>query len=412
MSFGKLYGFLSNPRTTGILAVAKANNLDIELVETIPASAPADYAKLNALGKIPTFVGADGLVLSECIAIYIYVASQNEKTTLLGKTKQDYANILKWMSFFNTEVLPKFGSWYGPLLGRSAYNKKAIDDASKEALKAIAVAEEHLQHNTFLVGERITLADIFAASVIARGFELVFGKQFRDEFPAVTRWFKTIYNQSVYSSVAPAAVFNDEPKLVNVPPKKEAAPKAAKKEAAPKAKAAAAPAEEEPQEAPRPKHPLSLLPRATFDLDEWKRTYSNKDTPEALKWFWENTNFEEFSIWKVQYKYNSELTLTFMSNNLIGGFNNRLEASRKYIFGCASVYGENNNSIIEGAFVIRGQEYLPAFDVAPDYESYSFTKLDHTKAEDRAYVDEQWSWEKPITFEGKEYPHVDGKVFK
>ena len=328
-------------------------------------------------------------------------------------TLSSYANILKWMSFFNSEVLPKFGSWYGPLLGRSPYNKKAIDDASKEALKAISVAEEHLLHNTFLVGERITLADIFATSVIARGFELVFGKQFRDEFPNVTRWFKTVYNQSIYSSVALPVVFNDEPKLANVPPKKEAAPKAAK--ATPKAapKAAAAPAEEEDEPvAPKPKHPLELLPRATFALDEWKRFYSNNDTPEALKWFWENVKFDEYSIWKVQYKYNSELTLTFMSNNLIGGFNNRLEGSRKYIFGCASVYGENNNSVIEGAFVIRGQEYLPAFDVAPDYESYSFTKLDPTKAEDRAYVDEQWSWEKPVVVEGKEYPHVDGKVFK
>ena len=61
-----------NPRTTGILAVAKANNLDIELVETKPAEAGPEYKQLNKLGKIPTFVGADGFVLSECIAIYIY----------------------------------------------------------------------------------------------------------------------------------------------------------------------------------------------------------------------------------------------------------------------------------------------------------------------------------------------------
>lgn len=30
--------------------------------------------------------------------------SQNEKTTLLGKTKQDYASILKWMSYFNVRT--------------------------------------------------------------------------------------------------------------------------------------------------------------------------------------------------------------------------------------------------------------------------------------------------------------------
>ncbi|KIH88659.1 elongation factor 1-gamma [Sporothrix brasiliensis 5110] len=412
MSFGKLYSFLENPRSTGILVVAKANNLDIELVDTLPATAPADYKNINKMGTIPTFVGADGFTLSECIAIYVYVASQNEKTTLLGKTKQDYANILKWMSFFNSEVLPRFGDWYGPLRGLAPYNKKAVDDASKASLKALSVAEEHLLHNTFLVGERITVADIFAASIFARGMQFVFGKAFREEFPNLTRWFTTVYNQPIYSSVAPKAVFNDEPAFINVPPKKEAAPKkeAPKKAAAPKAAAAAE--EEEPAAAPKPKHPIDLLPRATFPLDEWKRQYSNSDTPVALKWFWENVKFDEYSIWKVEYKYNDELTMTFMSNNLIGGFNNRLEASRKYLFGCASVYGQNNDSVIEGAFVIRGEDYLPVFDVAPDYESYSFTKLDPTKAEDRAYVEAQWSWDKPVIVNGKEYPHADGKVFK
>ena len=58
-----------------------------------------------------------------------------------------------------------------------------------------------------------------------------------------------------------------------------------------------------------------------------------------------------------------------LTSTLSGGFFARLEASRKYIFGCASVYGVANDSIIKGAFFVRGQEALPAFDVAPDYES-------------------------------------------
>ena len=122
--------------------------------------------------------------------------------------------------------------------------------------------------------------------------------------------------------------------------------------------------------------------------------------------------FNEYSIWKANYKYNDELTLTFMSNNLVGGFNNRLEASRKYLFGAASVYGTNNDSVIQGAFVVRGDEYKPVFDVAPDYESYEFTKLDPTKAEDKEFVEAQWSWDRPVVIDGKEYPHAAGKVFK
>ena len=95
-----------------------------------------------------------------------------------------------------------------------------------------------------------------------------------------------------------------------------------------------------------------------------------------------------------------------------GGFFARLEGSRKYIFGAASVYGTAGDSIIKGAFVVRGQEALPAFDVAPDYESYEFTKLDPKNPEDREFVNDQWSWDKPIEVNGKSYEWADGKVFK
>ena len=312
------------------------------------------------------------------------------------------------MSFFNSEVLPKLAAWYRPLLGLDAYNKKSVEDAQKAASTAIAVVEKHLTNNTFLVGERITLADLFATGIIARGFEFFFDKEWRKQNPNVARWYETVYNQPIYSAVAPQFSLLDTPKLTNVAPKK---PEQPKKEA-PKPAPAAAAAEPAQEEAPKPKHPCEALGKASLPLDEWKRQYSNVDTPDALKWFWENVKFDEYSIWKVDYKYNDELTMTFMSNNLIGGFNNRLEASRKYLFGCASVFGVNNDSIIQGAFVIRGQDYLPVFDVAPDFESYEFTKLDPTKAEDRDFVDLHWSWDRPITVNGKEYPHASGKVFK
>jgi len=410
MSFGKLYSYAGNPRTTSLLAVAKENGLDLEFVETQPSEASAEYLKLNKLGKVPTFEGADGYVLSESIAIAVYLTSQNEKTSLLGKTKQDYASILRWMSFANQEVLTPLGGWFRPIIGRDPYNKKNVDEAQKAALKAVQVFEEHLLTHTYLVGERLTLADIFAASIFARGFQYFFDKKWRSENPNVTRWYETVYNVPSYTAVAGKLEFIEEA-IKNVPPKKETPPKQAKPAAKPKETAAEEEEEEKP--APKPKHPLDLLPRATFVLDDLKRTYSNEETREvALPWFWEKTNFEEYSLWKVDYKYNDELTMTFMTSNLIGGFFARLEASRKFIFGAASVYGVANDSIIKGAFLIRGQEALPAFDVAPDYESYSFTKLDPKNPKDREFVEDQWAWDKPIVVDGKTYEFADGKVFK
>jgi elongation factor 1-gamma len=61
---------------------------------------------------------------------------------------------------------------------------------------------------------------------------------------------------------------------------------------------------------------------------------------------------------------------------------------------------------------VRGQDALPAFDVAPDYESYEFTKLDPKDPKDKEFVEDQWSWDKPIVEGGKELPWADGKVFK
>lgn len=101
-----------------------------------------------------------------------------------------------------------------------------------------------------------------------------------------------------------------------------------------------------------------------------------------------------------------------MFNNFIGGFNICFEVFCKYFFGCVFVYGINNDFIIEGVFVICGDDYVFVFDVVFDYESYEFIKFDFFKFEDCEYVDVQWIWEKFIVENGKEYFYVFGKVFK
>ena len=228
------------------------------------------------------------------------------------------------MSFANTEILPKIGGWFRPLIGRDPYNKKNVEDSQKAALKAVDVLEKHLLINTYLVGERVTLADIFTAGVMARGFEFFFDKAWRAENPNVTRWYETICKQPIYSAVGGELNFIDEA-IKNVPPQKEASSKkqkepAPKKEAPkPKAKEVEEDEEEEDKLAPKPKHPLEALPKPALVLDDWKRKYSNDDPRSVtLPWFWENYKPDEYSLWALDYKYNDELTQVFMTSNLIG----------------------------------------------------------------------------------------------
>lgn len=68
-----------------------------------------------------------------------------------------------------------------------------------------------------------------------------------------------------------------------------------------------------------------------------------------------------------------------MSANLIGGFHSRLEGSRKYLFGSAAVYGEENKSVIAGCYLIRGSSTcLTPFFLGSNPEadvSFSFQTL-------------------------------------
>ncbi|KAI9040690.1 glutathione S-transferase psoE [Aspergillus affinis] len=216
MAFGTIYTFPGDrPRTIAIKAVANANNLDFKIIEE-PKS-PAHFA-VSKLGKVPAFVCEDGFELFECIAIAIYITSQNEETTLLGKTKRDYANILKWMSFFNSEIITPLVEKYLPLVGIRPYNKETVDMFANMAQAAVDVVEEHLDGKTFLVGEEISLADTFCAGIISLGFMFFYGKEWRQANPNVSRWFEHIISQPIYSAVTEKVEFLDEPKLTSVPP--------------------------------------------------------------------------------------------------------------------------------------------------------------------------------------------------
>ena len=95
-----------------------------------------------------------------------------------------------------------------------------------------------------------------------------------------------------------------------------------------------------------------------------------------------------------------------MSSNQITGFFNRLEASIKYLFGSVGVLGSNNDSVISGVLILRGQDVVPVVDVAPDYESYEYKKLDVDNNEaDKAFFEAALAWD--LELEGRKW--ADGK---
>ncbi|KAF4525596.1 hypothetical protein B566_EDAN015534 [Ephemera danica] len=162
---------------------------------------------------------------------------------------------------------------------------------------------------------------------------------------------------------------------------------------------------------PKSKDPFDSIPAGTFNLDEFKRCYSNEDETVSIPFFWEKLDKEHWSIWLGEYKYNEELSKVFMSCNLIMGMFQRIERLKKNAFASVCLFGADNDSSISGVWVFRGQGL--AFELSPDwqtdYETYSWTKLDLNKPETKEIVNRYFSWSGTDS-QGRKFNQ--GKIFK
>merc|ERR1711872_126240 len=114
------------------------------------------FLKKFPLGKVPAFESKDGKCIFESNAIAFAVANEQ----LRGKAAMDQAQIVSWMNFADNEILPASCTWVFPCLGIMQYNKLNTDQAKDAVQKALATLNDHLLTRTYLVGERISLADI------------------------------------------------------------------------------------------------------------------------------------------------------------------------------------------------------------------------------------------------------------
>ncbi|KAI9497897.1 hypothetical protein BDB00DRAFT_544875 [Zychaea mexicana] len=404
MSIGTIQSYPDNPRVAKaqIAAAYSGVSVNVEGFDFAKDKTPEFLAKFP-LGKIPAF-SSDKVDLFESTAIAYYAAAQQENSPLLGSNAVEKALILQWILFSENEISNNLGTWVYPLLGFVPYMKPSVDAGTEKVKRALGALDKILLTKTYLVGDEVTFADIAVVTSLVLGYKTVFDKAFRSEFKNVTRYFNTIVAKKHFKAALGEVALCETP-LKYTPPKKEKKEKKEepKKKEQPKKEAAAA--EEAPKPAPKPKSALDLLPPSNFKLDDWKRQYSNNDTKDVMPWFWENFDSEGFSIWRVDYKYNDELTQVFMSNNLIGGFFARLERAHKYAFASMLVRGTNNNNSISGYFVIRGQEVPFEIYDAADYDSYTFTKIEPSQYEEKKdEIFKYMAWELDDC--------ADGKVFK
>jgi elongation factor 1-gamma len=414
----KLLSFEGDPRALKAKIVANINGVDlpVEYIKLGEDNTTPEFLAMSPLGKVPVLqVGKSAVFESNAIARY--VARLRGDTELLGSSFVEQAQVDAWIDFVAHNLEVPLSMWTYPVLGWTKFNKAVHHQVVTDSIKGLEVLNKHLTANTWMVGSKMTLADIVAAMALLYPMKVVLDAKHVGSFPAVLRWFTTVVNQPAVAEVVGPVTLCTEEMLAegNTGASKKGGKKGGKKAEAKKAEpkeevavvAAPAPA---PAPAPAKKAgPFDHLPKSSMSMDGFKTLFSNapndakgdRDYYAVMDEFWSKMyDAEGYSVWFAEYNYNVENTQGFMTSNLVGGFVQRTDAIRKFAFGTMQVLNEEKPFEVFGCWMFRGDSVQPMMDANPDAEYYTWTKADTSDPAVRARINDYWC----------AYEKVDGKT--
>ncbi|KAJ3670882.1 hypothetical protein LUZ60_008308 [Juncus effusus] len=154
------------------------------------------FISRNHVGKVPVLETHDGPIV-ESNAIAKYVAKlKGDNTNLCGSSVYEFVQIEQWMAFATKEIHEILVRWVYTRIGVYPYNdltERVLIGYMQKALRAL---NTHLAPNyKYLVGGRITLADIVMACDLHFGFTHVMAKSLTSKFPRVERYFWNVVGQ-------------------------------------------------------------------------------------------------------------------------------------------------------------------------------------------------------------------------
>lgn len=188
----KLYGF-AGTRSQRALWGLKEVDADFEYVSVNLLEGEhkrPDFLKINPAGKVPVLIDGDR-VIPESAAIVLYLADKYPEKALLPADLGERAQAYRWMLFAVTELeqplwrITRHTMLYPP-------DKRLPADialAREDFVAMAAILDKHLEGRTFIVGERLTVADCVTVYLIDWANE----QNLIDGFPRLQAYLERLY---------------------------------------------------------------------------------------------------------------------------------------------------------------------------------------------------------------------------
>jgi len=147
-----------------------------------------EYRAMNPNSVVPTIVD-DGFVLWESNACVRYLANKHGGGTLAPTDPRDYADADRWMDWQQTTVLPFMTPIFWGLVRTPEAERKldVIDAARRQGIEVWSILDARLQGRDFIMGDRLTMADIPLGPQCYRWLTLIAD---RPAMPNLEAWFE------------------------------------------------------------------------------------------------------------------------------------------------------------------------------------------------------------------------------
>lgn len=124
----------------------------------------AEFLAVNPNGVVPALTLKDGSVLTENIAILLYLAEQKPEADLVPAAGTlARARCYEWLSFINSDLHKAFVPLFRP--ERFAISEQGkqevVEQARKKVIEVISLTEAKLSGKAFALGEKFSICDAY-----------------------------------------------------------------------------------------------------------------------------------------------------------------------------------------------------------------------------------------------------------
>ena len=359
---------------TSYIVKSKLNFIDVDIEDHKTRNS---YAQKTPTATLPFLQTKEGNI-SQSISIEIFL-SKKYKPELLGSNAFEKAKINQWIEFASCEIQNCNKDLIYPIFKGKTENKDNNNLSDKNLKKYLILLEKEFKKgNKYIIGNKITLADIVLFRYLRFFFMFYLTEKIRNSLcPKLASWFENIMNsQEAIKAYGRTLLCKKQLKPMDIKIEKNKNNIKNKKEII------------------KEKNSLDLLPPSKFDIKKFKKEFfENKNKKNVMEKFWKEFDNKGYSLWLLEYNnLESEGKKLFRMKNSKNFFLERIDESFKnYAFGVHGVYGNNNEYKIKGLWMWRGTEIPEEIKDNEYFEYLKIKKLSNENNDDKKLVEEYWT---------------------